>query len=96
MVRISDPENYKFLRFEKSNNKGKMYNAILVNKSTNRERKVPFGDSNMENYRDKTGLNLYPNLIHGDKERRKSFRARHKENAKHKFSSAYFSYNYLW
>lgn len=96
MVRIKNPENYKLLRFEKSNTKNKMYDAILFNVKTKRKKKIPFGDNKMENYRDITGLHLYPHLIHNDKRRRKLFRSRHRKNSKFKFSSAYFSYYYLW
>jgi hypothetical protein len=58
---------------------------------------IPFGDKRYSNYRDKTGLNLYPNLIHNDKERRKRFRARHLKFLKKGFySPSYFSYYVLW
>ena len=88
--------NNVILRFEKSKTKNKMYDAILLNKKTNRNKKIPFGDNKMENYRDITGLNRYRHLIHNDKKRRKNFRSRHGKNAKYKFSSAYFAYKYLW
>jgi len=58
---------------------------------------VPFGDNKMENYRDKTGLNLYPHLIHGDDRRRYLYRARHKHNVKAGFySPSFFSFYVLW
>jgi hypothetical protein len=50
-----------------------MYTAILKNKQTDREVKIHFGDNKMGNYQDKTGLNAYPKLSHGDKQRRKNF-----------------------
>ena len=96
MVRIKNPNEYSLLRFEKSKAKNKMYSAILKHKETGKTRKVSFGDISMENYRDLTGLNLYPHLIHSDRTRRKSFRKRFAKDASHKFSSAYFSMNYLW
>ena len=96
MVRLNNPNNYKFIKFEKSKTKNKMYDAILYNINTSKFKRIPFGDNKMENYRDITGLNSYPNLIHNDKHRRKLFRKRHYKNAKYKYSSAYFSYNYLW
>lgn len=96
MVRVKNPNEYRLIGFEVSNRKDKMYNAILMNKQTKRELRVPFGDPTMENYRDITGLNAYPYLIHGNKERRRRFRLRHGRNARYKFSSAYFSYYYLW
>jgi len=96
MVRIVNPNNYTLIGFQKSNRKDKMYAAILQHKKLEKFTKVHFGDPNMENYQDKTGLNMYPKLIHGDKKRRKNFRKRHKKNAQYKYSSAYFSYKYLW
>jgi hypothetical protein len=90
-------KEYKLLGYEKSHRKGKMYNAILNNKITNKVTKVPFGDSTMENYCDKTGLNLYPKLIHGDKVRRKRFQQRHHGFLKDGFySPSWFSYFILW
>ena len=59
--------------------------------------KVPFGDKRFENYWDLTGLNLYPQLNHGDKERRKRYRKRHKVYLKKGYySPGFFSYYYLW
>jgi hypothetical protein len=96
MVRVKDPENYRLLRFEKSNSKNKMYDAILLNKITNKEKRIPFGDNRMENYKDIKTLGLYPHLVHNNKERRRLYRLRHEKNSKYKYSSAYFSYYYLW
>jgi len=96
MVRLQNPQDYTLQGFRKSQSKNKMYDAILKNKRTGRTKHIPFGDSKMQNYRDITGLDAYPNLIHGDKARRKRFRSRHAKNAKYKYSSAYFSYKYLW
>ena len=92
-----DKKDYTFLRFEKSKVKGKMYSAILLNKSTKKEKTLSFGQNNMGNYRDATGLNLYPKLIHNDPVRRKAFQSRFKHLLKEGFySSLYFSYHYLW
>lgn len=89
--------DYNLEGFEKSKRKRKMYNALLLNKKTKRIIKVPFGDNKMENFRDKTGLNAYPHLIHGDEKRRKAFRARHKGYLRKGFySPSYFSYHILW
>ena len=88
---------YKFIKFEKSRARGKMYAAILENKHTRLRVRVNFGDSKMENYHDKTGLNLYPHLIHGDRERRRLFRTRHKGFLKSGYySPSYFSFYFLW
>ena len=87
---------YNLLGFEKSRRRGKQYAAILENKKTKRKVRVNFG-SMMENYRDKTGLNLYPHLIHGDKNRRRLYRARHKVYLKDGYySPSFFSWYFLW
>ena len=85
-------------RFEKSKRHGKMYDAVLQSKSDSAKFiRIPFGDSTMQNYGDKTGLNLYPELIHGDKKRRKNFRSRSRHYVRPGFySPGYFSYNVLW
>lgn len=89
--------DYTFLRFEKATAKDKKYNAVLQNNKTKREKRIPFGCSFMENYQDKTGLNLYPQLIHGDPVRRKAFQSRFHHLLKDGYySAAYYSYYYLW
>jgi hypothetical protein len=86
---------YRLLGYRRSKTKNKMYDAILQGKS--KTYIVPFGDNRYENYQDLTGLNLYPELIHGDKKRRKLYRARHKKDLKaNHYSPGYFSYNVLW
>ena len=95
-MRVKNPQNYTLMGFRKSNTKGKMYDGKLLNKTTNKIKYVPFGSNTAENYHDLTGLNEYPHLIHKDKRRRILFKKRHKKNSKYKYSSAWFSYNYLW
>ena len=88
---------YKLLGYEKATRKNKMYNAILQNRKTGQLVRVPFGSTEYENYQDKTGLNLYPHLIHGDKKRKKLYIARHKKDLKAGYySPGYFSYFILW
>lgn len=88
---------YKLLGFEKSKTKNKMYDAIIQNNKTKRLIKVPFGSSIHKNYSDKTGLNVYPHLIHGDKKRRTNYRKRHKVYLKKGYySPSYFSWVFLW
>lgn len=95
-MRIDNPEDYKLLGFRKSKTEGKKYDAILENKITKKIKHVPFGDKTMQHYKDVTPLKLYSHLDHNDKQRRDNFRSRHGENAKYKFSSAYFAQKYLW
>ena len=83
-----DKKNYKLVGFQKSSKQNKMYDAIIKSK-LDKIHLIPFGD--------KTGLNLYPNLIHNDKTRRKNYRRRHQIHIKNGFySPSYFSYYYLW
>jgi len=70
-------KNYILIGFKASETKNKMYDAILIS-NTGELIAVTFGDKRFENYQDKTKLNLYPHLIHGDKERRKRYQSRHK------------------
>lgn len=96
MVYYSIQQN-KLIGFEKSNRKNKMYNAILKNIKTGKQIKVPFGDKTYMNFSDKTGLNAYPHLIHGDKKRRTNYRKRHKVYLKKGYySPSFFSYHFLW
>lgn len=88
---------YDFVEFEKSHLPKKKYNAVLVNKKTERETRVPFGQKGYYHYEDTTGLNKFYNYNHYDKERRKRFQQRHKGFLKEgMYSPAYFSYFYLW
>jgi hypothetical protein len=89
--------DYRLVGYDRSKRKGKMYDALLERKKDKKIIRVPFGDAKMENYRDLTGLNLYPHLIHGNEKRRKLFRARHKGYLKEGYySPSYFSYFILW
>jgi hypothetical protein len=91
---ITNPKSYEFLGFEKSRNKYKKYDAILY--KNNRYKRVPFGASSYQQYKDTTGLGLYTKLNHNDKERRRLYRLRHAGEQKNLYSSGYFSWYYLW
>ena len=85
--------------FKKSTRKGKKYSVITPKGKT-----IHFGASEMEQYKDSTGLGLYSHLDHNDKERRKSYIARAKgiktKDGKltwnNKESANYYSIFYLW
>ena len=99
MVRYSRKE-YKFVKFEKSTNPKKKYDAILENKSTGRQVRVRFGDKFSPQYRD-TALGLYKSKDTNDKNKRRQFRARFsstKQNAdfKNYYTPMYFSWTKLW
>jgi hypothetical protein len=89
-------KDYTFLRFEKSKRTGKKYDAVLKNKKTGREVRVPFGASSYEQYKDSTGLGLYSSKNHNDKKRRASYRSRHKNDNLNDYSPGFFSWRFLW
>lgn len=87
------------MRFEKSTRKNKKYMV-----TTPKGKIIHFGAIGMKQYRDSTGLNLYSNDDHLDKERQKRYLARAKgiknKNGKLTWndpeSANYYSINYLW
>lgn len=93
---VDTPTDYKLLKFARSRSRGKKYDAILINRRTRKEKRVPFGALGYEQYRDSTGLGLYSRSNHGDLKRRKRYRRRHAGENTRKFSSGYFSWKYLW
>ena len=86
-------------KFEKSNIKGKKYSVI-----TPSGKKIHFGSSEMQHYKDTTGLGAWSHKDHLDKERRKRYLARAKgiknKNGKLTWkdpeSANYYSIKYLW
>jgi hypothetical protein len=87
------------MKFEKSNIKDKKYSVI-----TPKGKKIHFGNSNYEQYKDSTGLKIYSHLDHMDKKRRTRYLARAKgiknKNGKLTWkdpeSANYYSIRYLW
>ena len=82
--------------------KGKKYSVYV--KSDSGKKLIHFGDSNMDHFRDSTGVGAYSDRDHNDPERRKSFRARMagiktKSGGRaidDKNSPAYWAYHKLW
>lgn len=98
MVIVTDPSSYRLVGFELNHGKHK-YNAILENKKTHRQKKVPFGGKKQDgtpyqHYRDRIGK--YSQYNHLDKDRLKRYRIRHHGQDKNKFSSGWFSLKFLW
>lgn len=87
------------LSFRKSNRKNKKYSVTTPSGKT-----LHFGDSRYEHYKDSTGLGLYSNLDHKDKQRQQRYLARAKgiKNKDGKLTSGdpespnYYSIKYLW
>ena len=92
---VSNPEDYTFIRFEKSMNKSKKYDAVLLNSKTGKVKRVAFGQLPYQQYKDKA-LGLYSSINHLDTKRRENYRKRHSGEEKHKYSSGWFSWYYLW
>jgi len=89
-------DRFKHIRFERSKKMGKKYDAIIEDKITKRQIRIPFGDVNYEHYRDTTGLKLYSRLDHNDTKRRAAYKARHELTRHKKYSASWYSDNYLW
>lgn len=96
MVVVANPDDYSFVKFQRSKTKRKKYDAVLFNKKAKRYKNVPFGDTAYKHYEDKTGLGLYSHLNTYDKERRRLYRLRHAGEDNNKFSSGWFALKYLW
>ena len=87
------------MKFEVSKAKNKKYSVV-----TPSGKKINFGDSRYEHYKDSTGVGAWSKLDHNDKERRKQYRTRHekvmtKEGIpayKDKEQASYYAYHYLW
>ena len=81
--------------------KNKKY-SVRIKTDEGKTKLIHFGDSRMQQYKDKLGH--YSNLDHGDKERRRRYLARAKgikdKNGnltwKNKNSANYYSIKYLW
>ena len=87
-----------FIRFERSKNKKKKYDALIKNKETGNIDRVGFGSRIplMAQYKDTTGLGLYSSLDHLDKKRRDNFRKRMSCDTAKKMTAKYFSCSFLW
>lgn len=99
--------NETIVKIEKAKAKNKKYTAIVKNKGTGKTRKVNFGDSRYENFKDSTPLKLYASKNHGDKKRRTNYFKRHsgvstksealkKEKSKGIFTAKLLSHTFLW
>ena len=95
---LSPAKDYKFIKFVRSSNPNKKYDAILENKSTGRRKKISFGQRGADQYHDATGLKFYSKFDHNDPKRKKLYRARHEGEGEpnRKYSAGWFSWNYLW
>ena len=99
----------RVLYIRKSKRKGKKYMALVQNKKNKKIRKLHFGASNYEQFKDSTKKGYYTRKNHGDKRRRRNYFMRHsgvktkrrairKEIKKSKgiFNAKILSHRYLW
>ena len=92
-----------------SNRKNKKYVAKVENLETKKTRKIHFGSTSYQQYKDRTPQEFYKELNHLDKKRRKSYFQRHsgvktKKEALEKeiresgglFNAKILSHKFLW
>jgi hypothetical protein len=91
---LNNYKDYEFVRFEPGAYP-KKYNAILLNKTTNKLKKIPFGDQRYQQYKDQA-LGLYSHMDHLDESRRNRYKLRHARDILKPFSSGFFSNYFLW
>lgn len=84
----------KLINFEISRNPQKKYDAILVDTSTGKIKRVGFGDVRYQHFHDKIGI--YANLDHNDPERRRAYKIRHEKDRHKKFTAGWFADQNLW
>lgn len=90
-------KDHIFYGIRKSKRKNKKYDGLIIKKGTNKIISIPFGQKKFKQYKDSTGLGLYSHLDHGDKDRRRRYRARHKVYIKPGYYSAGdMSMRFLW
>jgi hypothetical protein len=73
----------------------KKLKATYMNKTTGRENTILFGAKNYEHYYDKSGL-LPKSLNHLDKDRRRNYRSRHRNDNLDRPSAGLLSWTILW
>ena len=99
----------RIVRFEKSKNKKKKYTAYVKNIKTKKTRKIHFGASDYEQYRDSTPLKLYKHKNHNSRKRMQNYFSRHsgtkkrgqaiqkeKKASKGYYNAKILSHVYLW
>jgi hypothetical protein len=100
----------KILYINKSSNPSKKYMAGVVDLITGAFRTIHFGDSNYEQYKDRTRLALYKDKNHYDKKRQMNYYSRHSNGIKNRklaisyeldksngyYNAKILSHTYLW
>ena len=99
----------KIISIDPSDRKEKKYMATVKNIMSGSKRKIHFGASNYEQFKDSTGIGKYTKKNHGNRRRRKNYFTRHsgistkgraidKEKRKSggKYTAKILSHMYLW
>ena len=63
----------KIIKFERSKITGKKYTAYVKNKATQKIRKIHFGASDYQQFKDRTPLKLYAYKNHNDRKRMQNY-----------------------
>lgn len=72
------------IRFTRAANPAKKYTAYVRHHVTHKVRKVSFGASEYEQYKDSTPLHLYSSRNHLDAKRRRNYYSRHSKTSSKK------------
>lgn len=99
----------KIINFRKSRRKGKKYEVTVEDLKTRRQRKIHFGASDYEQFKDSTPLKLYAHKNHGTIKRRRNYFNRHsgtphkgkaidleKKRSNRRYTAKILSHIYLW
>ena len=77
----------KIIKFEKGP-RGKKYTAYIENKTTKKIRKIHFGASDYQQYKDRTPLKLYAHKNHNSRKRMRNYFNRHSGTKKRSMAIA--------
>jgi hypothetical protein len=78
----------KIIKFERSKITGKKYTAYVKNKATQKIRKIHFGASDYQQFKDRTPLKLYAYKNHNDRKRMQNYFNRHSGTKKKRTSNS--------
>ena len=97
------------VNFERSKITGKKYTAFIKNKTSKKIRKLHFGASDYEQYKDRTPLKLFSYKNHNNRRRMQNYFNRHsgtkkrskaialeKRKSKGYYNAKILSHTYLW
>lgn len=103
------PMKEVILKLEKSKNSKKKYTAFVKNKKTKKVRKIHFGASDYQQYKDRTGLGHFTHKNHYTRKRMQNYFNRHsgtshrgkaiekeKKKSRGYYNAKILSHEYLW